>query len=75
MSRFRDSDIPVASEAYDVIDKYEWGLTDNSHSSKMLINWQTVDAERINTIGDKVVVFNLYRLSMNERLDSAAAMA
>ncbi|XP_071084119.1 uncharacterized protein [Haliotis cracherodii] len=65
MSRFRDSDIPVVSEAYDVIDKYEWGLTDNSHSSKMLINWQTVDAERINTIGDKI----RFQITLPQHLD------
>ncbi|XP_046557202.1 uncharacterized protein LOC124266452 [Haliotis rubra] len=53
MSRFRDPDIPILSEAYDVMTRYEWGLTDNSHNSKMLINWQEVDADSIVSIKDE----------------------
>ncbi|XP_046543946.1 uncharacterized protein LOC124254113 [Haliotis rubra] len=54
MTRFRDPDIPVESESFDVMDKYEWGLTDDSHSSKLFHNWQKVDAESITTDGNKI---------------------
>ncbi|XP_071088930.1 uncharacterized protein [Haliotis cracherodii] len=65
MSRFRDPDIPVVSEAYDVMDRYEWGLTDNSHNSNMFINWQEVDAKSIVSIKEKM----RFQITLPKQLD------
>ncbi|XP_046562884.1 uncharacterized protein LOC124271767 [Haliotis rubra] len=59
MARFRDPDIKVLQEAYDVMDRYEWGLTDDSHNDKMLIGWQTVDADAIESVADDKISFTL----------------
>ncbi|XP_046562881.1 uncharacterized protein LOC124271764 [Haliotis rubra] len=59
MARFRDPDIKVLQEAYDVMDRYEWGLTDDSHKDKMLIDWQTVDADAIESVADDKISFTL----------------
>ncbi|XP_048243311.1 uncharacterized protein LOC124141844 isoform X1 [Haliotis rufescens] len=66
MSRFRDPDIPVLSEAYDVMDRYEWGLTDNSHNNNMFINWQEVDEQTIFSGGiDKIK----FQITLPQHLD------
>ncbi|XP_046561789.1 uncharacterized protein LOC124270793 [Haliotis rubra] len=59
MARFRDPDIKVLQEAYDVMDRYQWGLTDDSHNDKMLIDWQTVDADAIESEADDKISFTL----------------
>ncbi|XP_067663316.1 uncharacterized protein [Haliotis asinina] len=59
MSRFRDPDIKQLQEAYDVMDRYEWGLTDDSHNDKMLIDWQTVDANSIESVADDKISFTV----------------
>ncbi|XP_046557195.1 uncharacterized protein LOC124266447 [Haliotis rubra] len=63
--RFRDPDIPILSEAYDVMTRYKWGLTDNSHKSKMLINWQEVDAGSIVSIKDET----RFQITLPKQLD------
>ncbi|XP_067663255.1 uncharacterized protein [Haliotis asinina] len=59
MSRFHDPDIKQLQEAYDVIDRYEWGLTDDTHDDKMLIDWQTVDADAIESVADDKIRFTV----------------
>ncbi|XP_046570853.1 uncharacterized protein LOC124279103 [Haliotis rubra] len=57
MTRFADPDIPVKHEAYSVVDRYEWSLTDGDHDSRLLTTWQPVADST--AIGD-VMTFHVH---------------
>jgi hypothetical protein len=42
MDRFYDPDTQDEADKYDVIDKYEWAITDNSHTGRTHTIWTEV---------------------------------
>ncbi|XP_067684738.1 uncharacterized protein [Haliotis asinina] len=57
MARFADPDVPVKHEAYSVVDRYEWSLTDGDHDSRLVTTWQPVVDSK--STGD-VMTFQVY---------------
>ncbi|XP_071082513.1 uncharacterized protein [Haliotis cracherodii] len=63
MARFADPGMPVKAEAFGVVDRYEWSLTDSDHDSRLLTTWQPVSDST--TSGD-VMTFHVL---LPQRLD------
>ncbi|XP_071079258.1 uncharacterized protein [Haliotis cracherodii] len=63
LDRFRDGDIPVTSNSYAVMDRFEWSLTDSGHFSNLLTHWTPVN----NLINQDTQV--LFTISLSRPLD------
>ena len=42
MARFYDPDIPNFEEAVEIMDHYEWTISDNSHHGRIVFKWSHV---------------------------------
>ena len=73
MERFFDPDIPNFEEAVEIMDHYEWTLTDNSHHGNIIFKWSqiTIDKNNSNTVSyflaniEYVVFMMLLRFQYN----------